>query len=191
MTNWDESKDVIVIGSGLAGLAAAIEAAQAGASVIVLEKMKVIGGNTRISDGALAAPLNYLQKEQGIEDSAELFYEDMLRAGLNLNHPLLVRIVADRAAETIDWTIELGVKYMDRLDRFGGHSAARSLTTKSHSGLEIIKAQTNKLKHLGVEIRTRCLLTDLITDPNGTAIRGVNIRDGYNFPDENSGFKKK
>ncbi len=191
MTNWDESKDVIVIGSGLAGLAAAIEAAQAGASVIVLEKMKVIGGNTRISDGALAAPLNYLQKEQGIEDSAELFYEDMLRAGLNLNHPQLVRIVADRAAETIDWTIELGVKYMDRLDRFGGHSAARSLTTKSHSGLAIIKAQTNKLKHLGVEIRTRCLLTDLITDPNGTAIRGVNIRDGYNFPDENSGFKKK
>ena len=191
MTNWDEHKDIIVIGSGLAGLATAIEAAQAGASVTVLEKMKVIGGNTRISDGALAAPLNYLQKEQGIEDSAELFYEDMLRAGLNLNHPQLVRIVAERAAETIDWTIELGVKYLDRLDRFGGHSAARSLTTKSHSGLEIIKAQTNKLKHLGVEIRTRCLLTDLIADANGTAIRGVNIREGYQFPDENSGFKKK
>ena len=85
MTDWDEQKDIIVIGSGLAGLAAAIEAAQAGASVTVLEKMKVIGGNTRISDGALAAPLNYLQKEQGIEDSAELFYEDMLRSGLNLN----------------------------------------------------------------------------------------------------------
>jgi flavocytochrome c len=191
MTDWDEQIDIIVIGSGLAGLAAAIEAAQAGASVIVLEKMKVIGGNTRISDGALAAPLNYLQKEQGIEDSAELFYEDMLRTGLNLNYPELVRIVAERAAETIDWTIELGVKYLDRLDRFGGHSAARSLTTKSHSGLEIIKAQTAKLNQLGVEIRTRCLLTDLIADADGTAIRGVSIRDGYQFPDENSGFRKE
>jgi flavocytochrome c len=191
MTDWDEQIDIIVIGSGLAGLAAAIEAAQAGASVTVLEKMKVIGGNTRISDGALAAPLNYLQKEQGIEDSAELFYEDMLRSGLNLNYPELVKIVAERAAETIDWTIELGVKYLDRLDRFGGHSAARSLTTKSHSGLEIIKAQTAKLNQLGVEIRTRCLLTDLIADAGGTAIRGVGIQDGYQFPDENSGIRKK
>jgi succinate dehydrogenase/fumarate reductase flavoprotein subunit len=65
MTDWNEKTDIVVIGSGLAGLAAAIEAAQAGASVIVFEKMKVIGGNTRISDGALAAPGNYLQKSAG------------------------------------------------------------------------------------------------------------------------------
>jgi flavocytochrome c len=191
MTDWDEKMDIIVIGSGLAGLAAAIEAAQTGASVIVLEKMKVVGGNTRISDGALAAPLNYLQKKLGIEDSTELFYEDMLRAGLNLNHPQLVEIVAERAAETIEWTIELGVEYLDRLDRFGGHSVARSLTTKSHSGLDIIKAQTATLNQLGVEIRTRCLLTDFIADGGGTTVSGVNVRTGYQFPDKNSGIRKK
>ena len=190
--DWDEKADIIVIGSGLAGLASAIEAAQAGASVIVFEKMKVIGGNTRISDGALAAPGNYLQKKRGIEDSPELFYDDMLRAGLNLNHPQLVRIFAERAAETIEWTRQkLGVRYLDRLDRFGGHSAARSLTTKGHLGADIIKAQTAKLNELGVEIRTRCLLTGFITDRKRSAIRGVNVRVGYQFPDENSGTEKK
>ncbi len=192
MTDWDEKTDIIVIGSGLAGLAAAIEAAQAGAAVIVIEKMKVIGGNTRISDGALAAPGNYLQKKRGIADSAELFFDDMLRAGLGLNHPHLVRIVAQRAADTIEWTRkELGVRYLDRLDRFGGHSAARSLTTKGHLGADIIKAQTAKLRELGVEIRTRCLLKDFIIDRDGTTVCGINIRDGYQFPDERSGTARK
>ena len=191
MTNWDEKTDVIVIGSGLAGLAAAIEAAQTGAGVIVIEKMKVIGGNTRISDGGLAAPGNYLQKEHGVADSAELFFEDMLRAGLGLNHPHLVRIVAEQAAETIEWTRkDLGVRYLDRLDRFGGHSAARCLTTKGHLGADIIKAQTAKLKELGVDIRTRCLLKNFIVDRDETTVCGINIQANYQFPDENSGVAK-
>ena len=65
MTEWDEQTDILVVGSGVAGLSAAIEARQAGADVIVLEKMKVTGGNTRISDGGLAAPGNPIQKKWG------------------------------------------------------------------------------------------------------------------------------
>lgn len=184
MPNWDEQTDIVVIGSGLAGLAAAIEAREAGASVAVLEKMAVTGGNTRISDGGLAAPGNFLQKRMGIADSPELFREDMLKAGMGLNHPELVKIVAEKAAAVIDWTREaLGVQYLQRLDRFGGHSAARSLTTRSHSGVDIIKAQEKKLRELGVKIRTRCLLTALITDNRG-AVRGVEFQPGYRFPEE-------
>ncbi len=109
---WDEETDVVVIGSGLAGLCAAIEVVEAGASVVVLEKMKVPGGNTAISDGGVAAPNNYLQKERGIEDSSQLFFDDMLRAGLGLNHPELVRVVAENACEAIEWTRKtLGVTY--------------------------------------------------------------------------------
>ena len=48
MMEWDEQKDVVILGSGLAGLSAAIEAKQAGASVIVFEKMKVTGGFSHI-----------------------------------------------------------------------------------------------------------------------------------------------
>ena len=81
MIEWDEQIDVVIVGSGLAGLSAAIEANQGGASVIVFEKMKVTGGNTRISDGGVAAPNNYLPEKRGIEDSTKLLCEDMLRAG--------------------------------------------------------------------------------------------------------------
>ena len=187
MLDWDEQTDVVIIGSGLAGLSAAIEAKEAGASVLVFEKMKVTGGNTRISDGGVAAPKNDLQIKNGIDDSPELLYEDMRRAGMGLNQPALARIVAEQANEAIEWTRHtLGVAYLDRLDRFGGHTVARCLTTGNHSGADFIRAQSRWLKQKGVEIRTRCLLTRLQTDSHGV-LRGVQIRTGYEFPDEKSG----
>jgi flavocytochrome c len=190
MIVWDEEIDVVVVGSGLAGLSAAVEACKAHASVSVFEKMKISGGNTRISDGGLAASGNYLQKKLGIEDSADLFYEDMLQAGLGLNQPELVRIVAEKSSEAIEWTCnELGVKYLDRLDRFGGHTIARCLTTRNHSGKDIIKALESRLRVLGVKIRTHCLLSDIIIDANGV-VCGVRIQSDYHFPDKNSGIKK-
>ncbi len=190
MITWDEQTDVLIVGSGAAGLSAAIEARQAAADVIVLEKMKVTGGNTRISDGGLAAPGNSIQKQLGVEDSAKQFYEDILAAGLGLNHPHLARIVAEKAAEAISWTMDvLGVKYLDRLDRFGGHSVARCLTTRNHSGADIIRAQQAKLEQLGVKTRTRCLLNRLIIDSNG-AVLGAQIRSGYRFGKKNSGTIK-
>lgn len=187
MVDWNEHTDVIVVGSGLAGLAAAIESRRAGAEVIVLEKMPITGGNTRISDGGLAAPCNYLQQGKGITDSPDLFYDDMCKAGLGLNQPELVRIVADQAAEAIAWTRdELGVNYLERLDRFGGHSVARCLTTQSHSGKDIVKAQVNHFRKLGGEIRTRCLMTALLTEADG-AVCGVQVRRGHRFSNAGSG----
>jgi flavocytochrome c len=188
MVNWDEQTDIAVVGSGAAGLSAAIEANQAGVSVIVFEKMKVTGGNTRISDGGLAAPGNYLQRRQGIDDSQQIFYEDMVKAGLGLNHPHLVKVVTEKAAEAIDWTRNtLGVKYLDRLDRFGGHSVARCVTTHRHSGADITKAQMAWLKKAGVEIRTCCQLVRLLTD-NTSEVSGIQIRSGYDFRKDNSGI---
>ena len=93
IVQWDEITDVLIIGSGFAGLAAAIEAANAGSSVVVLEKMKAAGGNSIISDGGIAAAGTVMQKTRGISDSPELMYEDMLKAGLGINHTNLVRQV--------------------------------------------------------------------------------------------------
>lgn len=61
---WDETVDVIVVGSGFAGLAAAIEAAQAGAKTIVLEKMQAFGGNSIINGGIYPLPGSDLQKKE-------------------------------------------------------------------------------------------------------------------------------
>ena len=190
MPHWDEHTDVVIIGSGIAGLSAAIEARQAGASVIVLEKMKITGGNTRISDGGVAAANNFLQKKNGIKDSIELFYDDIMTAGLNLNHPHLVKIMVARASDAIEWTRNtLKVRYLDRLDRFGGHSVARCLTTINHTGADFIKAASSLLKHLGVDIRTGCLLTQLHTDDQG-GVQGVEICYDYQSSGENNPIKK-
>ena len=190
MIVWDEETDVVVVGSGLAGLSAAVEARKAHASVIVFEKMKISGGNTRISDGGLAAPGNYLQKKLGVEDSVDLFYDDMLQAGLGLNHPELLRTVAEQASDAIEWTRnELGVTYLDRLDRFGGHSVARCLTTRNHSGKDLIKALEARLRALGVSIRPCCLLSEIITGTNGV-VCGVGIQPDYHFPDKHGGSPK-
>ena len=185
--SWDEQTDVVVVGSGIAGLAAAIEARQAGAKVDVLEKMPLTGGNTRISDGGVAAPGTDLQKQMGVQDSPDLFYEDMLKAGLGLNHPELVRVLADQAAAAVAWTIRvLGVRYQDRLDRSGGHSVARSVTTHSHSGVDFIKAQIQKLRKLDVAVRTRCRLDRLIGDGRG-GVAGVTVQAGWRFPGKDAG----
>lgn len=68
---WDKETDVIVIGSGFAGRAAAIEAAQLGCSVVVLEKMKGLDGNSTISDGGMAAAGSDMQAQAGIDDSPQ------------------------------------------------------------------------------------------------------------------------
>lgn len=78
--------DAIVIGSGFAGLSAAIEAKRKGIDVIVCEKMKAIGGNSIISDGGIAASETTLQREHSIEDSKELMYEDLMTSGLHKNN---------------------------------------------------------------------------------------------------------
>ncbi len=173
---FDDECDVAVIGAGFAGLAAAIEASNAGASVVVLEKMHAPGGNSIISDGGVAAAGTHLQRQFSIDDSPDLMYADMVRAGLGLNHPELVREVASRSAEAFRWSTDyLGVDYLDRVDQFGGHSVPRCYTPAGVSGSSLIKRQVEKLRELGADIRVRTCLTEFILDEDG-AVRGVQAR---------------
>lgn len=188
--NWDGEYDVIIIGSGFAGLAAAIEAKKAGASVAILEKMRVAGGNSIINGGVVAAAGNPLQQKEGIKDSPELLYQDMLKAGLGLNHPELARMVAEKSNEMVQWTInELGVKYKNRLAQFGGHSVPRSYTTHNQSGSGIIRPMLTKLKALGLKVRTKAFLNSLVLDADGR-VKGVEILEGYVSTKPDSGTKK-
>jgi flavocytochrome c len=189
-SHWDEAADILVIGSGFAGLAAAIEAKNAGSSVIIIEKMKGYGGNSTISDGVMAAAGTPMQSKAGIDDSAELMYKDMIRAGLGLNHPELVRTVADNSYDALCWTMKyLGVKYKDRLDQFGGHSVPRCYTTHNRSGSAIIKQLLIKVKDLGLRVRTKVFLQNILTDSD-RSVCGVAVREGYTYPDETSGVRK-
>ena len=115
--------DVIVIGSGFAGLAAAISAAENGAKVVVLEKMQVAGGNSSRSGGMMAIPGSSVQKEQGIEDSPAKLAADMKRIGLGLGDPEHIKVVTELAAPTFEWTKKQGVVWRTDLTGKGGHSA--------------------------------------------------------------------
>ena len=117
--------DVAVVGSGGAGLSAAIEAKNAGASVVIIEKMAVAGGNTNYATGGLNAAETSFQKEQGIEDSAELFFEDTMKGGKNINNPDLVKVLTSRSADTVAWLTDLGADLSD-VGRLGGASVNRA-----------------------------------------------------------------
>lgn len=181
MPELHDKCDVIITGSGFAGLAAAIEAAEAGAEVIVLEKMKAPGGNSVISDGGIAAPGTEEQVKAGFNDSAQLMYEDMIRAGEGLNYPELVKTVTEKAKEAYLWTKDtLGVNYLDRIDLFGGHSVPRCHTTASISGRDIIQKQLARLKTLKVTVYSGVYVKNLIPGADGRA-GAVTIHRGYNY----------
>jgi len=187
MENWNGIYDVVVIGSGFAGLAAAIEARATGSSVVVLEKMMAPGGNSAISDGGIAAAGTTLQEKSGYRDSPQLMYEDMMRAGLGLNYPELVREVAEKSNEVFQWSIDyLGVEYMDRVDHFGGHSVHRCYTAANRTGSTIINRQVEKAREIGVEIRLGVSLQSFVLDEDGSVV-GVRMREGYDYRDPDRG----
>lgn len=173
--DWAAEADVVVIGSGFSGLAAAVEAANAGASVMIIEKRKNCGGNSIVSSGVLAAVGSAIQEKEGIQDSTDLMYQDMLKAGRGLNDSALVKVVAENSNQILQWTInDLGVAYKDRVDQPGGHSVARCYTPHNASGSAIIKPLLAKAEELGVELKTGTKLTRLLTDSSG-AIQGVEL----------------
>ena len=187
---WDEAADIVIIGSGFAGLTAAIEAHHAGASVIILEKMKAPGGNSIISDGGISAAGTAIQKKFGINDSPDLMYSDMLKAGMGLSYPDLVRAVADQSNDVFQWSIDyLGVEYLDRVDLFGGHSAPRCHAAKGISGSTIIRCQIAKVRELGMEIRLGMYFKTFIRNSEGR-VYGVLVRDGYDYKHQESGTDK-
>ena len=88
---FDKVYDVIVVGSGFAGLAAALESRLGGAEVLLIEKMPAFGGNSAINGGAFSVAGSPLQKKFGIKDSPEQMLADMIRSGRGLSHVDLLK----------------------------------------------------------------------------------------------------
>ena len=145
-----EEADVVVIGAGGAGFAAAITAANEGKSVVLMDKMGVFGGDTALSGGEMAVPGNWIQVTQGIEDSPENLVSDMLVGGDNKGDPELVAIIANGALDSANWlTYEGGVSWKHDLMQFGGHNIKRSIIPITHSGSEMTTKLTNRADEHG------------------------------------------
>ncbi|NMA60706.1 MAG: flavocytochrome c [Firmicutes bacterium] len=103
--------DIVIIGGGPAGLAAAVEAAVAGEKVILLEKMPVLGGALLYTGGTVSGAGTRIQAAQGIEDSPELHFLDSIVEGDFKVDPELLMLYCNLAGPTIEWLIdELGVE---------------------------------------------------------------------------------
>lgn len=176
--------DVVIIGGGGAGLTAAIEAkAQGAASVALVEKMDITGGNTRMSGGEFAAPGNWVQLKEGItDDSAEQYYQDIMAGGYNLGDPALVRIIAENALPTAEWLRDdIGVVFRDSQSWYGGHKVARTLWPVG-DGPAYVDALEAKARELGVDIYFQTEATELIQneDKRVTGVKAVH-RNGANY----------
>jgi fumarate reductase flavoprotein subunit len=117
--------DVLVIGAGLAGFCASLEALAAGREVVLLEKQPEIGGSTVLSGGAMAFAGTDVQAEAGIEDSGDRLREDLLRVGEHRNDPALVEAYVEAQLDTWRWLREQGVRFTS-VQLGGGQSVPRS-----------------------------------------------------------------
>ena len=168
---WDRTVDVLVIGTGFAGLAAAFEAHRAGRRVLLLDKRRIPGGNSLINGGYLGAAGSSFQRRAGIEDGPERMLDDMLRAGRELNHRALARTVCERSVETLDWVIdEFGVEFHEVPRLLGGHSAARSHRTRNDSGSGIVRPMLDRLEAEEVPLLTEQRMDALVRDDAGHVV---------------------
>src|SRR3954447_18378055 len=112
--------DVLVIGSGAAGLTAALSARDGGAaSVLVAECESVIGGSSRLSGGLMMGAGTRYQRALGIEDDADLLFHDYMQLNQWKVESAVVRRLADECGPTVEWLGDLGVDFYDQLV-FGG-----------------------------------------------------------------------
>lgn len=137
--------DVVIIGAGGTGLAAAVTAGQEKASVIVLEANGIAGGNLVVSGGVYNSPDPELQEKQGIEDSPELFKKQTLEGGDNIGNPELVGILANNAFDGLNWLKELGVIFEDKVIQAPGALHPRSHNTPAPLGTGIIDVYLDQI----------------------------------------------
>src|SRR5262245_39778992 len=160
--------DIVVIGAGGAGFAAAITAHDAGAKVIVLEKMPITGGNTQIASGGMNAAGTRFQTEQGIKDSWELMRDDTLKGGKNRGKPELVEILAKDSAAANEWMTSLGAD-LSGITRGGGASADRFHAPKDGSpvGPNLMKTLRAAAEKRKIDVRANSKVLRINTNSGG------------------------
>ena len=155
--------DLVVIGSGIAGQAAATSAAEAGLSVVLLEKTERLGGSTAMSGGFFAFSGTDEQAAEGIHDTAELFLADMVTAGGGASDRALLEAYLDHQTETYTWLKGQGVVFR-ALEISSGQSAPRS-----HNSVitEVLATLHRNFTALGGEIRLNHRATRLVREDSG------------------------
>ena len=176
--------DVVVIGAGGAGFSAAITARNAGANVVLLEKMPAVGGNSLISGAEMNAAKNWVQPKLGInDDSPELHAEDTFKGGDGKGDMKVINVMTHQALDAAKWCRDyLGVRFEDdNLFFFGGHSRKRALIPVGHTGTEFIAKFQAKADELGIPVITNMKAEELIKNKDGRVVGVKATMDGSEY----------
>lgn len=184
---WDETHDIIIIGSGFAGLSSAINIKRSGIrSVLVLEKMLQFGGNSAINGGWFAVPGNPIQVSQGVKDSPALLVQDQIAAGRGMASEEHLTAIANRALDAFNLCVDSGVRFREGFNMLvGGHSIARAVRTVDGTGGEITRNLYKVAKSEGVDLRNQQYVEDFIMENN--KVIGLKVRRNFRYPDLTTG----
>ncbi len=162
----DYRTDVLVIGSGGAGLSAALNAKEAGVQVLLATKLRMGDSNTIMAEGGIGAATDK-------EDSPAIHYVDTLVGGRGTNVPELVEALVTEAPFIVEWLSSLGVNF-DRVPdgsyfthRPGGHSRRRSHSVKDLTGLEIMRVLGDEIRNQDIEVLEFSPAVELLMDDKG------------------------
>ena len=176
--------DVVVIGAGGAGFSAAITAKNAGANVVLLEKMPAVGGNSLISGAEMNVAKNWVQPKLGInDDSPELHAQDTFKGGDGKGDMKVINVMTHEALDAAKWCRDyLGVRFEDdNLFFFGGHSRKRALIPVGHTGTEFIAKFQAKADELGIPVITNMKAEELIKNKDGRVVGVKATMDGSEY----------
>ncbi|KGE16886.1 flavocytochrome c [Paenibacillus wynnii] len=176
-TPYDQLKDkydIIIVGAGGAGMSAALEAKAKGLNPVILEKMPVAGGNTTKSSSGMNASATKFQKEQGIEDSNNLFYEQTLKGGHDTNDKEMLRFFVDNSASAIDWLDSIGIR-LNNITITGGMKEKRTHRPEDGSavGQYLVKGLVKNLQEKGIPLFVNADVKE-ITQKDGK-VNGVKV----------------
>ncbi len=172
MNRQEQTFDVVVVGGGGAGLAAAIEAREAGRSVVLLEKNPQPGGSTAWSIGSVTSSGTPHQRRRGIVDSPADHWADMPGFAGDLagrDNDALRRVLCDEIPATFQWLLDSGVRFMGPMPE-PPHRQPRMHNVLPNSR-SFIYHLTRRARRAGVEIRTGMRVTSTVLE--GGRVTGV------------------
>jgi urocanate reductase len=183
---WDKEADIVIVGGGGTGFAAAVEGARGQNTVIVLEKANTTGGNTGLSAGMMLAAGTKLQKElAGVtDDSVELHYQQAIALAEGLGDEEVIKAVVYGMPDAIDFMVALGRSYgvVTALPRVRGFDTDDTWRPRIHwnggdMGTSHMKPLTDEAAKLGVEVLTDTPVTSLVSD-GANGVVGVVANSG-------------
>jgi fumarate reductase flavoprotein subunit len=154
--------DVVVMGAGLAGLCAALEAAGRGAEVVVLEKQPAPGGSTVLSAGIVAFAGTDIQIANGVNDSNELLFDDLREVGQLENDEAVVRAYVESQLSTYQWLKQHGVQFSPVVETSSGQSVPRGHMLDPADAVRLLATRCRETGKVRIMVKTaaRKLLRD-------------------------------